>query len=379
VKKVLLITLLILLPVWIFNIYENVRRENRARQNRTIETIPIIPIVRATTTLEIIQVTKTPTTTTTTTKKNLQPKASVVVVTPAIPTFTMIQTPPEPAPDFEAINKFVRTTIVNILCTVNDDSLSPISGTGVVVGPNGIVLTNAHVAQYFLLRNLYRKDYVQCILRTGSPAYPTYHAELAYISPAWVSENKALLKSSSEKGTGEDDFAFLRIIDRIDSSPLMTLPYVTVNVDENPKIGTPVVLVSYPAGFLGGLTISQNLNITSAITVIQNLFTFQLGTIDVIGVGGTVVSQNGASGGAVVDGKSNLIGVIATRSSGDTTSSRELDAITLKYIDKRMQDETNLTLSQFLSQNISDFAKRFQADTAPTLTKIITDELTKTN
>ena len=57
---------------------------------------------------------------------------------------------PELLPDFEAINTFARKAIVNILCTTKNGALSPISGTGVVISPNGVVLTNAHVGQLFL-------------------------------------------------------------------------------------------------------------------------------------------------------------------------------------------------------------------------------------
>jgi hypothetical protein len=116
---------------------------------------------------------------------------------------------------------------------------------------------------------------------------------------------------------------------------------------------------------------------TSAITYIQGVFTFSENVIDAIGVGGTVVSQKGASGGAVVDKNSSLIGIISTSSNGDTTSSRDLNAITLAYINRTFQSETDFTLSQFLSQDIANFAKTFQENTAPALTQLLTDEITK--
>ncbi len=286
--------------------------------------------------------------------------------------------PPEPAPDFESINTFSRTAVVNIICTVNGDSLSPISGTGVVVDPSGIILTNAHIGQYFLLRDLYQKDFINCVIRTGSPAYPRYHAELVYISPKWVEANKAELKNSNPQGTGENDFAFLRITDRTDGSPIeVNFPYIKPNTDEIAATGTPVILVSYPAGFLGAQSILRDLSITSAITTIQDLFTFKAVTVDAIDVGGTVLSQKGASGGAVVDGHSRLIGIIATVSSGSTTSSRELNAITASYINRSLQQDIHHTLPDFLSQDLVRFARTFQTDTAPGLSKLIKDELTK--
>lgn len=285
---------------------------------------------------------------------------------------------PEPAPDFEAINTFARQAIVNILCTTKGGELSPISGTGVIVEPNGLILTNAHIGQYFLLKDFRQKDFIQCVARTGSPAYPKYNLELVYISPTWVSENKAQLKDQNPKGTGENDFAFLRITKSVDDTNLPNkFPFLTMNLRENIQINEPVLLVSYPAGFLGGLSILQNLNVTSAITNIQDVFTFRDGTIDIISVGGTVVSQKGSSGGMVVDSKSTLIGIITTSSDGKTTSTRDLNAITIPYIARDLESELKMNLLQFLSTGPEEFAKTFASTTAPTLTKLITDELTK--
>ena len=290
-----------------------------------------------------------------------------------------VDTPKAPVEvDFESINQFARKATVNILCSAKGGELSPISGTGVIVEPNGLILTNAHIGQYLLLKDFKQKDFIDCIARTGSPAYPKYNLELVYISPTWVGENKTLLKQENPKGTGENDFAFLRITKMIDDTNLpKEFPFVTMNIRENIGVNEPVVLVSYPAGFLGGLSILQNLNITSAVTRIQDVFTFKDGTIDIIAVGGTVVSQKGSSGGLVVDENSTLIGVISTSSDGNTTESRGLNAITLSHISRVIKKELGINMVQFLNQDYSDFAKIFASTTAPTLTKLITDELNK--
>ncbi|KND48010.1 MAG: hypothetical protein AB201_00205 [Parcubacteria bacterium C7867-006] len=317
-------------------------------------------------------------TTTETKKTTVKKPAEVQKTTPEVVVQPQIPKAPEPTPDFEAINTFARKATVNILCTTKGGELNPISGTGAIVEPNGLILTNAHVAQYLLLKDYREKDFIQCVARTGSPAYPTYNLELVYISPTWVANNKTELKEQNPKGTGEDDFAFLRITKMIDNSNLPEqLPFITMNVRENIEINEPVILVSYPAGFLGGLSILQNLNITSSITNIQDVYTFKDGTIDIISVGGTIVSQKGSSGGLVVDKKATLIGVISTSSDGDTTSQRGLNAITLAYINRDLQRELKINFAQFLSQDPGDFAKMFASTTAPELTKLITDELNK--
>ena len=337
-------------------------------------------IVNSTTTKPIVKDVKIATTT-----KNTVVKKPVTTPTPAkattktspASTGAVVKTP-EPEPDFVVINNHARAGTVNILCSTKGGELSPISGTGAIVEPNGLILTNAHIGQYLLLKNYREKDFIQCVARTGSPAYPKYNLELVYISPTWVSENKTQLKDQNPKGTGENDFAFLRITSMIDKSDLPgRFPFVTMNVREDIGLNEPVLLSSYPAGFLGSLSILQGLNITTAVTKIQDVFTFKDGTIDVLAVGGTVVSQKGSSGGLVVDKNGTLIGVISTSSDGETTSQRGLNAITLAYINRDMQKELGFGLKDFISQNPGDFAKVFASTTAPLLTKLITDELNK--
>lgn len=283
-----------------------------------------------------------------------------------------------PPLDYEKVNTYSRQAIVNILCSTKGGELSPISGTGVVINPKGIIITNAHIGQYFLLKDYKEKDYVGCVIRTGSPAYPTYKAELMYISTTWVGNNKSILKSQDPKGTGENDFAFLHIIGKVDDGNLPeSFQYLIPDVREVVQTGEPVLLVSYPAGFLGGLTVIQDLNITSSLTKVKDLFTFKQNTIDLIDVGGTVVSQKGSSGGAVVDYFVSLLGIITTSSEGNTTDKRDLHAITLAHVNRSLQSELGINLNGVLSQDPKEFSKTFASTTAPLLSKLITDELNK--
>ena len=358
-----------------------------APSKETDVALPVIPAIfpaispTSTPTIKIATTTKKElkaTTTKTVIQKSVKPAAKPETKKVEKTSTTTPSTPVEPSLDFADINVFARKALVNILCSTNSGTLSPISGTGVVVGPLGLILTNAHIGQYFLLKDFQGKNSIECVARTGSPAYPKYKLELVFISPVWVTNNKSLLKEQNPKGTGENDFAFLRIKAMVDGSKLPdSFSFLPMDIREVVNVDEPVLLGSYPAGFLGGLSILQDLNITTAITKVRDIFTFDKNTIDLISVPGTVISQKGSSGGAVVDRYAHLIGIISTSSDGDTTSARDLRAITIAYINRDLQSELGISLAQFIFQNHSDFAEIFASTSAPTLTKLITDELLK--
>ena len=105
----------------------------------------------------------------------------------------------------------------------------------------------------------------------------------------------------------------------------------------------------------------MNLYITSAIAAVQNLYTFDNPThVDAINVGGTVVSQSGASGGAVVrltDGA--LVGIISTDTASSTTAGRELDAITVAHINRSLTSQGQGGIVQLLTGDMSAEATLF--------------------
>src|SRR6185436_12542444 len=85
-----------------------------------------------------------------------------------------------PGESFETIDPAVRSALVNILCMPQGGSLRPISGSGVIIDPRGVILTNAHVAQYVLLSESPQIN-LTCSIRTGSPASPRWKAVVLYI------------------------------------------------------------------------------------------------------------------------------------------------------------------------------------------------------
>jgi hypothetical protein len=305
---------------------------------------------------------KTPfaTSTASTIKKTTAKKpVATEVATKTTPT----PTPSTPLVTPEEVNILARASIVNILCISQAaGNVRSISGSGVIVDSRGVILTNAHIGQYFLLRDYPTKNAVDCTIRTGSPASPMYRAALLYLPPAWVSENASQIVAEQGTGTGENDYAFLRITST--TNPAGTLPKSFTNMAMSglyPETGDSVLVAGYPAGFLDAQTIEKNLYATTAFTQIGQLYTFDTANhIDVVSLGGTVVSQGGSSGGAVVrtyDGK--LTGLIATATSGETTATRDLRAITVAYLDRSLYDAGQGGIAEFLLKDLTVLETNF--------------------
>jgi hypothetical protein len=294
--------------------------------------------------------------------------------------------PSEPPIQSSAIidlNTKVRQSIVNILCRTNvDGSLKAISGSGVIIDPRGVIITNAHVAQYFLIKNYAGPNSVDCAIRTGSPAKLAYTAELLFISPKWVTDNKNDIIEDEPLGTGENDYAFLLITGTTDGSTLpSSFPATDFSISDSDidRFTTiPHVVAGYPAGFLGGAEIERDLNVASAVSTIIDVFTFDKSTIDLISVGGSVVAQRGASGGGVVSGKTGkLVGLIVTTTDAPTTGERDLRAITIAHVERAMEAQSGKSIRGYLSGDLKDTLAEFNGTTYPYLSNILKDVLTK--
>lgn len=292
---------------------------------------------------------------------------------------TRVQQPyPFPPESFAVINEKTRAALVNILCMPRNGTLRPISGSGVIIDPRGVILTNAHVAQYVLLSQSSQIN-LSCTVRIGSPATAAWVPEILYVPPVWVDEHAHEINDDRPMGTGAHDYALLVITNSVKNSPLpASFPYLPFDTREAIGFKDDSVLVaSYPAELVGGIVAQFNLFSASSVTTIQQLLTFERGTVDLFSLGGIIEAQSGSSGGAVVNAWGRLIGLIATTSDGATTMERDLRAITLSYINTDLAAQTSFDLHTILNGDVRAQARDFNADVSPQLIQAFLDELTR--
>jgi len=287
-----------------------------------------------------------------------QPPVPVVSETEPV---VISDTPKSPPLSLDVLNERSRSALVNILCEASPP-LTSTSGSGVIIDPSGIILTNAHIAQYFLLEG--SEFPVDCVIRVNSPARPKWHARLIYLPRTWIELHAPDILNSNAKGTGENDFSLLKITGSVDGLPLPdTFPFVDVDPSETVVVtGDPVMVAAYPAEFVGGAAARNSLYASTVFTSITQLLTFTENLVDVVSVSGTALAQSGSSGGAFVNVRGLLVGLIVTTTIADTTGDRNLHAITSAHIDRSLQIHEGKTLKEYLQTSESNGGSAFNQD-----------------
>ena len=270
----------------------------------------------------------------------------------------------------QATDSSAVEALVNIFCNyTTEEYIRSTTGTGYFIDSDGIILTNAHVAQFLLLEDI--EGSTECIIRTGNPAEPTYEADLLYISPAWVQKHAELITQDRPQGTGERDYALLYVTSGLDDKP-MPRHFPALSFDtELMRINTvndTVFASGYPAEtlFAAG-SASAKLVPKQATTSIAELMTFGSNYADIFTIAGSDIGEQGSSGGPVVNEAGDAIGLISTR--GDDTAFGEgsLRALTISYIDRTITQETGFTLQDNLGGNLPYRAQLFKDTLVPFL------------
>jgi hypothetical protein len=272
----------------------------------------------------------------------------------------------------------LKKALVNIHCTLKSQGPNkPLTASGVVIDPKGIVLTNAHVAQYILLRDFVQEGSINCSIRKGSPAKESHAAEVLYISPEWIEKQKANIFSNNPTGTGKNDYAFL-LLKPIseDGGPEEQFDFIAPEINDiDIDQGDDILIGAYPAGILDSLSINRVLFGITLKTKIKQLLTFGDEQIDILSTGGSYLAQKGSSGGAVMNEEGEIIGLFVTSTQESNFKERDLRAITMAHIERSLEEFGDISLDSLLDGNPEEISEAFNGTVSPLLAKILLEEI----
>lgn len=275
----------------------------------------------------------------------------------------------------------VRGALVNIYCQYKTKQyIRTTTGSGFFINQKGVIITNAHIAQFLLLEDVGTDVHdVDCVIRTGDPATPKYKAELLYISPTWIFENADLITDEMPRGTGERDYALLYVSESTDGTALPTrFPAIPMDVAllSRSVSGSSVVTAGYPAGALIRNGAGAKLLPVTATTKIGTLYTFGSNYADIFSVSDSPVGEQGASGGPIVTTNSrNAIGLIVTKGDEALEGEHSLRALTLSYVNRTIIEETGFSLLQNMQGDVAYRGSIFKKAMVPFLAGILEEEL----
>lgn len=265
----------------------------------------------------------------------------------------------QPEPD-ESVVASIENVLVNILCVRQIGNKIYLStGSGVIISSNGVVLTNAHVAQHFLLKD---SGYNCTLRRENIPLYG-FNAEPIYISETWIQENYKQIANPSPTGTGKYDYALLRITSN--TNPTLSLPnFPTLPIETASNFldaGDTITIAGYPGKLTSSLEIAKGTELQTDRVRILEIFTLGNNTVDVVESGDTSVAQKGSSGGGAFK-NNKLGGIIVSTNNGSSSGKFVVNILTLSYINREIKNETGKTLTNFTSGDLQKLSEDFATD-----------------
>lgn len=261
----------------------------------------------------------------------------------------------EPSSAQSAEEKHVLDATVNLYCSIKIGNRTiSTTGTGVFIHERGIILTNAHVGQYFLFADGRARIKSNCAVRTGSPARASYKAEVLHLSPEWAHSYAGIAREKKQKGTGEHDFALLYVSGASGKGKTLPerFPFLSLDTAGDFSEGDTVLAAGYPAEKLDFKKVRNALLAQSAEVTIESIRTFSSGRSDVLALSPSDIARSGVSGGPIVKNDS-VIGIAATMGTAKEKNLASLRGITSTYIGDSVQSETGATLADLYKEDLA--------------------------
>ena len=115
-----------------------------------------------------------------------------------------------------------------------------------------------------------------------------------------------------------------------------------------------ITVLGFPTEKLDFDAIRRNLPLTAAVSSISGLGSFTGKDLDVLTISHSEAARGGVSGGPVVYGKDELLGIVTVKSNGQKPTLR---AITLQYINRALQAQIGLSLPSLLAGDLEAQAR----------------------
>lgn len=235
----------------------------------------------------------------------------------------------------DAVYQLLDTAIVQVVCRLNDRF--SVSGSGVVVSPLGIVLTNTHVVE----------DATDCFVRTGNPAAYAGRLKIVYRGSA--------VEKIPDTEVPLEDFAFGKIIEVPAASKLTTpFKYLSPNSSYAHSIFERYFLAAYASEFAGGGGATPQ-NLVFTITKLLGFFAITGDGSEVLELEGNVSTQEGASGSPLISAADgSVVGLVFGQNKGEgdgvETAKRTEYAFSLSYIDRVLRKKEGMGLQDFIAK-----------------------------
>lgn len=282
------------------------------------------------------------------------------------------------APADAEISEEIRNATVNLYCRIKAGKKTyATTGSGVFIDDDGVILTNAHVAQYFLLDGAEGKVSGHCSVRTGSPAKERYTASILYFPSIWAEQNKDELKKGGSRGNGVNDFALLYVTGAKKGSLPASFPALPIDLSGTTSEGEIVTVAGYPTGDLDFDGIRKKLMLMASSPMITRTGALtEALQLDMLTLGSSAVGSFGVSGGPVVD-NGEVAGIVALKNAAK--KSHVLRAITVSYVDRMLTALTGRSLETILADDLAKQAEENRKNMPADTLKIVTSGILGTN